>query len=731
MSIEHLLRPRSIAIVGASDSIGPGFNAWKALEHVGFEGKTFLVNPKKETLLGQKAYPSLAAIDEDVDAVFAAVRADLILDVTAQAIDKGVGAMTVMSSGFSDAGDAGLALQHRLSDLARANDIALCGPNCLGLLNFSARSAMFGTSLPDRVNRGGIAAIAQSGSVGIALLNSGRGLGLSHLVTSGNEAVTTTADFLEAFVDDDAVKSVIVFAEQIRKPQKFIEMVRRASERGKPVIVLKSGRSARGQAAVMAHTGAVAGSVEACDAALAASGAIQVFTLDEMLETAALVSQLRTRPTARSLGLLSLSGGEIALALDAAEASGVSFAPLGEAEAKLKNLLPEFAHLSNPLDLTWAGLYDMNVAQGCASAMAGIDDVGLVVLLQDAPSGLGPQQAARYTGLLQAVARGVEDAGKPLVAVSNLSDPPHPHLASAAEALDMPYLRGTRESLSALARYTEWASRPKRRPPPETPDTVRREAARRLGSFDGVRMPAEHEARHILAGYGVAGPEERLVESAQAAAQAAEQIGFPVVLKCIVADMMHKSDAGFVKLRLQSAAEVLACGEDMLQRATRLEGQVTLGLLVQKMMSPVAEILVGARVDPDFGPLIVVGAGGVNVELYRDVAVRVAPVDEREALAALESTQAARLLDGWRGNPPGDKAAAARAISALSHFIADFADHVQEVEINPLAVMEQGKGCIALDCLIVSDKLAINASAHAVGADNEAGHEPVKDDHEK
>jgi len=692
MGIRSLLNPRSIAIVGASDKIGPGFNAWNALKHVGYEGSVHLVNPNKPELLGQRAYPSLRDIDGEVDAVFIAVKAESVLEVAAQAVEKRAGALAILSSGFCDAGEAGLFLQQQLSQFAQANDLAVCGPNCLGLLNFAGRSALFGTSLPDSVKRGGIAAVVQSGSIGIALLNSGRGLGLSHLVTSGNEAVTATADYLEAFVDDPAVSTVIVFAEQIRKPQKFIAVAARAAAAGKPVIVLKSGRSERGRAAVMAHTGAVAGSVEACDAALRDAGVIQVFTLDELIETAALVSQLKNKPTARKVAALSLSGGEIALAVDAAEENGVVFAPLGPAEPKLKALLPPFAHLSNPLDLTWAGLYDPKVAEGCARALADLDEVGTVVLLQDAPAGLGAQQAARYSGLLRAVASGVQAAGKPLVAVSNLSDEPHPELARVARETGVPYLRGTREGLFAIARYA--AQRPPRERPPSDP-RERAAALERWKRLQGNPMPAEHEARAVLESYGIRGPEERFVRTPDEAAAAARVIGFPVVLKAIVAGVVHKSDAGLVKLRLTSEEAVRDAAEKM------AKPKPNLGFLVQKMITPIAELLVGARVDPDFGPLIVVGAGGVNVELYKDVSVGTAPISESDALAALASTRIARTLDGWRGAPRGDTEAAAKVIAALSRFIADFAGEFQEVEINPLAVSEEGKGCLALDCVIV------------------------------
>jgi acetate---CoA ligase (ADP-forming) len=688
VSIQKLLNPRSIAIVGASDKVGPGFNAWNALKHVGFGGNTYLVNPTKTELLGQKCYSSLDAIDGDVDAVFVAVKAENVLEVAKQAVAKKAGGMAILSSGFGDAGAEGLSLQNELASYAAEHNLSVCGPNCLGLLNFAGKTALFGTSLPDAVKRGGIAAIVQSGSIGIALLNSARGLGLSHMITSGNEAVTATADYLEALIDDPAVKTVIVFAEQIHKPAKFMAMTRKAADAGTPIIVLKSGRSEKGQAAVMAHTGAVAGSVEACDAALAASGAIQVFSLDELIETAALVSQIKTRPTARAIGALSLSGGEIALALDAAEESGVVFAPLGEAEAKIKPLMPEFSHLANPLDLTWVGLYDPKVAEQCAKAFGELKDVGALVLMQDAPTGLGTQQAARYATLLAAVARGSEAAGKPLVAVSNLSDEPHPELARVAHETGTPYLRGTREGLAAIARYLCWAVHSFDRKAPVSRPGEKESAAKLLSQF---RTPAEHEARAILASYGIAGPKEKYVTSADDAAIAAESIGFPVVLKGVVPGMLHKTEAGLVKLRLSDAQAVRDTAGSM--KAP--------GYLVQQMVSSVAELFVGARVDPDFGPLIVVGAGGVNVELCKDVAVRLAPISEQEALEAIAATRVSRLLSGWRGAKPADIEALAKTVSALSRFIADFKSDVSEVEINPLAVLEQGSGCVALDALIV------------------------------
>lgn len=704
MGIGQLLNPRSIAIVGASDKVGPGFNAWNALRHVGFSGTVHLVNPRRDTLLGQTAYPSLSEVPGPVDAVFVAVQAEAVAGVARAAVAKGAGALVVLSSGFGETGPDGAAAQAELEALAAAHDLAVCGPNCLGLLNFSAGTALFGTSLPDEIARGGIAAVLQSGSVGIALLNSARRLGFACMVTSGNEAVTTAADYVGAFVDDPAVTTIVVFAEQIRKPSAFMAALKRARAAGKPVIVLKSGRSQLGQAAVKAHTGAVAGSVEACDAALADAGAIQVFSLDELIETALLVSELKAAPRGRKAGgkaaALSLSGGEIALALDMAEEAGFPFAtPTPQTAAALAALLPPFAHIANPLDLTWAGLYDPQVARGCARALTAQEDVGLLVLLQDAPALLGAQQAARYQALLQAVAAGAADTGTPLVALSNLSDQPQAALEATARALGVPYLRGTRAGMTALARHGRWAEAVAR-PRGAGPSPCAASARDRIAQIPPARLATEAEARHVLGAYGIAGPRELRVETVEAAAAAAEAMGYPVVLKGLVANLVHKSDAGLVRVGLKGPQEVRTAAQDMIAAAARLDGAF-LGLLVQEQAKPVAELFVGARLDPDFGPLVVVGAGGVEVELYKDVAVRMAPVDEDEALAALHATRISRLLKGWRGSRPGDERAVAKVVSALSTFLSDFAGEVSEVEINPLAVFEEGRGCSALDCVII------------------------------
>jgi acetate---CoA ligase (ADP-forming) len=705
MAIDRLLRPKSIAIVGASEKIGPGFNAWNALKTLGYEGAVHLINPSSPEILGQPCYPSLLDVPGTVDAVFIAVQAGKAVKAARAAAAKGAGGLAVLSSGFTEAGAEGADMQRELAALARAHDMAVCGPNCLGFLNFADRTALFGTSLPTELPVGRTAAIVQSGSIGIALLNAARALGLSHLITSGNEAVTTVADYLAFFAEEPGVETVLVFLEQLREPRRFIAACRRARALGKPVIVLKSGRSAKGRQAVTAHTGAVAGSVEAGDAALRAAGAIQVFSLDEMIETAVAFAALPRRPKAPGAAVVSLSGGEIALALDAADAAGLPLPAVSTARDALVDLLPPRSHIANPLDLTWAGLYDATIARRCVKALGAQTDVGLIVLLQDAPRGLGEQQARRYATLLAAVADGAHDAGVPAVAVSNLCSDIHADYARTAAEKSVPSLRGTSEGIGAIAHHLRWQTAT-----PAVDDfpigapadaSMRGAAAAALAAASPDPVLDEREAKAVLAACGFPTLPERLALNSDEAKAALQDLGAPVVMKALVPGIAHKSEHGLVRLNIRSAQEAEDAARALLEKGGSLAPEGPVRLLVQPMVSPVAELLIGARVDPEYGPVIVAGTGGINVELFKDVAVRLAPVSPAAAEEMLRSTRAARLLDGWRGKPRGDIAAAAAIVSRLSHLIAELEGEVREIEINPLAVLPAGQGCVPLDCLLV------------------------------
>ena len=575
MAIDRLLRPRSIAIVGASEKIGPGFNAWNALKTVGYSGAIHLINPSRKEILGQACYASLLEVPGELDAVFIAVQADKVVDVARDAAAKGAGGLAVLSSGFTEAGEHGAAMQRELVALAGAHDMAVCGPNCLGFLNFADCTALFGTSLPSELPVGDVAAIVQSGSIGIALLNAARGLGLSHLITSGNEAVTTVADYLAALVEEPVVRTVVIFLEQLRRPKAFIEACRRARALGKPVVVLKSGRSAKGQHAVAAHTGAVAGSVEVSDAALLAAGCIQVFSLDELIETAVTFSALPRPLMASGAAMVSLSGGEIALALDAADEAGLALPPVSTARDTLASLLPPHSHIANPLDLTWAGLYDATIARRCVKALAEQPDVGLIMLLQDAPRGLGAQQANRYATLLAAVADGARDAGVPAVAVSNLCSDVHPDYARIAVDKSVASLRGTAEGIGAVAHFLRWQAAPPTQcaGPFGAPAGNSAAKMRAIAALAAARPGAvldEHEAKAVLAAYDFPALSERLASSIEDARAAFLELGGPVAMKALVPGIAHKSEHGLVRLNIRSAQEADQVARELFEKGRRL-----------------------------------------------------------------------------------------------------------------------------------------------------------------
>src|SRR5215467_13971668 len=502
MSVSRLLRPSSIAIVGASEKVGPGLNAWLTLQRLDYPGTVHLVTPSRPELFGRRTYPTLDAIGEPVDLVFIAVPQAAVVETV-----RAAGGAAILSSGFGEAGADGVRAQAELSSIARAHDLAVCGPNCLGFVNFASRAAAWGTTIPDDAARGRVAAVVQSGSIGIALLNAGRDIGLSYLITSGNEAATTAAEYIDYLVDDDDVGVIIGFFEQLRQPQRFVAAARRAATLGKPVIVVKSGRSERGRAAVMAHTGAVAGSDEVCDAAFRAAGVMRVGSLDELIEMAALCAGRTARPKARGVGVLSPSGGEIALALDIAEAAALELPTIAAGAQRIEKLLPDFAHVTNPLDLTWAGLYDPAVARQCAETLANEPGVGMLVLLQDAPRSLATQQAERYARLLRAVGEGAAASSTPVV-VSNLAVDFHPAFAAAAREAGAPCLRGTAEGLYAVARYARWATSPPEEAAAPSPARLAAaaEARHRWAARQGSHAPVEHEARAIVASYGIDGP---------------------------------------------------------------------------------------------------------------------------------------------------------------------------------------------------------------------------------
>ena len=691
-----LLAPRSVAIVGASpreDAIG--FRVIRNLRRLGYPGSIVPVNPRYPEVAGLPCYPSLSALPEPVDAAFIAVPNTNGPALVEEAGKAGIRALVVNASGYADGGPEGRALQQRLVAAANAHGIAVAGPNNMGYVNVHGRIAMWTAGRMPAFTPGPAAIISQSGSIAIALSQDERALGIAYVISAGNEAVVTAADYIAEVVRDDAVGVVLVFLETIRDPARFIEAAAQARARGKPVIALKVGRSEGGRVAVAAHTGALAGEDAVYDAFFEQHGIVRVRDLDEMIEAATLFASYPSPPASRNVVAVTLSGGEAALAADLGAELGLRFPELSPATLeRIRPAFPPFGTPRNPVD-AWGLCWDRDRFRRILEAL--VDDPALPTIAfgVDATSvgGGDAPMTAEVAAMCVELAKGTETR---FVFFNNATgNGPNPDIRTLLKAGGIPYLAGMRTALTVLARWTTQGERGQRPPAPSIDPRQEdrwRTAVRDLPALD------ERARFRLLRDAGVPMAETLTVHSADEAVMAAERVGYPVVLKAAGADVAHKTERGLVRLGLPDAAAVRSAFADLTARA----GCDGVTLVVQPMAGAGVELIVGIRNDAAFGSLTVVGLGGVYVELLGEAALRVGPVSTETAAGMLRETRAGAVLDGFRGAGPFDLGAAARAIAALSAFGAATHGLLAAVEVNPLIVLPRGGGAVGVDVLLES-----------------------------
>ena len=688
VSLHKLMNPRSIAVVGASERQDAlGSRVIRNLRALGYEGRIYPVNPRYKSIGDLACFPALAELPERVDAAFLAVPAAQGPDLVEDAAKAGICAVFVNANGYADGDAAGVGLQRRIEDIAKAHSIALCGPNNLGLINVRDHAAIWTPRYMMPVKSGPIALISQSGSIAIVLADDERKIGFSYLVTAGNEAVLTVAEYMHYCAQDDRVGVILVYLETIRRVEAFAEAAREAQQRGKPVIVLKLGASEGGRAMVQAHTGSLAGDDRLYDALFAKLGIVRVRDLDEMLETAILLSAYPTRRNGEVVAL-TLSGGEAALIADTAAASRVTLAKLSAATLeKLRPAFPPYSRIGNPIDVWGLGFTAERFGLIVDSVMAD-PAIGTIAVSVDAPGAGGADVPYACTMAEVCVAAAARSDSKRFVFFNNATGTgPNDEVRAILDRARIPYLSGVRTALTAVGSWL------RERSAVATP--VIRPIAK-----DRVDAARTDVARfELLAGAGL--PMARCigVRSASEAALAAERLHFPVVLKGSAPGLAHKSDLGLVHAGLRDIAAVKVAYENV---AAILDKQVAepdeREIYVQAMTKPGVELILGIRNEPGFGSFVIAGAGGVFVELIKQASIRLGPVDEKEALIMLQETPAATLLAGFRGKGPYDVSAVARAIAALSRLGAATVGRLATIEINPLIVNE--RGAVGVDVLI-------------------------------
>ncbi|MGB9552865.1 MAG: acetate--CoA ligase family protein, partial [bacterium] len=622
--------------------------------------------------------------------------AEKVLPVLMEGAQKGIKAAWAFASGFAESGEEGRKLQQKLSDFCAENGIQFCGPNCVGLVNLNASFAAFSAPLNQHLKKGNIGAIVQSGSVCLALTNSNRGIGFSKIISTGNEAVLEATEYLDYLLDDQETEVIALFIESFRKPERLEYISRKAKELNKPIILVKVGKSELAQRATVAHTGALAGSDRVHDALFQKIGFVRVNDLDELLEASELFLKFRDNlPLSNKIALLTVSGGEIGLIADLADGRQFIFPELSpDSRKKLKEALPPYTTISNPLDAWGSGDLERTYPPSM-EVLAQEPGVNMLLVSLDATADLAPKQTEQYLTIARSAARVKKSCQKPIVFFSNVSGGFDPKIHSVLEEAGIPFLQGTRESLQAVDKLI-WYSKYLKREKVQVPDfQVNLEKVKALfSSREGFLK--EHEAKEILEAYGIKSPKEFVVKNIQETLDRASSIGYPVVLKVHSSSVLHKTDAGGVILDIENP-EGLARA---FQKISEIFPQEKEFLLSQMVKEQVAEAILGIYLDRSFGPVLVFGSGGVLVELIQDYSLRLPPLDYQEALQMVEETKLYKLVSGFRGKPKGDLRGLCEALVRLGKLASDFKDKIKALDINPLFIMPEGQGVLAIDALM-------------------------------
>lgn len=679
--IESFFSPEGVAVVGASgDAQKLGFGVVRNLVEHGYRGRIYPVNPTTREILGLRCYPSLADVPDPVDLAVVVVPAPAVVEVIEACGRRGIRHAVVVSGGFRETGPEGAAREQALAAAARRHGVRLIGPNCIGTIDtHTPVNTTFVTGMP---RPGEIGFVSHSGAICAVVIDWARsaGVGFSRIVSLGNQVDVNEAEALAALASDPQTQVITAYLEGVADGRTFLQLAAETARR-KPLVVIKAGSGESGARAVASHTGALAGDAQVFDVALRKAGVIRATTMEELLDWARALAW-QPLPRGNRVAVLTNAGGPGILAVDALEAAGLRLAPLADATREyLRACIPPAGSANNPVDiLAGSGPGAYAVALDALLADPTVDAALVITAPNDwfLPSSLAEticDVAAAYRKPVLVSLIGLAP-GDPAQAILNRRRVPN---------LAFPERAGP--TLSAMVARSRWLAT----------------AAEVPALLEGIDADAaraalgEGDLSGLLAAYGVALPPSRLAATAEEAAQAAAHIGYPVALKLVSPDITHKSDAGGVVLGLRGAAEVRDAFERIVAVArAAVPGAAIEGVLVQQMLSGGQELIVGVRRDPQFGPVVLAGTGGVEVELVRDVALDLAPLSRGEAGRLLDQTRAGLRLAGWRGAPASDRAAAVEAIVRLAQLACDL-PQVAELEINPLYVLPAGRGAIAID----------------------------------
>jgi acetyltransferase len=704
-----LMNPRSVAIVGASQrGTSPlnreprGNRVIRNLRNFGYPGRIVAVNPKYNEVMDCPCYPEIAAIPEPVDCVVLAVPGRHVPDLLEAATDAAVRAAVVFSAGFAETSAEGKARQSRLEALSRERGLLVCGPNCYGILNVFGKAALFASTIPAGFLGGSVALVSQSGGLSTTLANAlmlNRHVGLSYIVSCGNQAGATIEEYFNYLIEDPHTRVIAAFVEGFKQPRKLLAAAEKAAAHQKPLIILKGGRSEVSRRAAATHSGSLAGAAEVFDAAFRQTGAIAVRSLNELIDTISLFSCdtfIGRYRGGRRIGVLSGSGGECTLVSDAAAHVGVEVPELTETtKAQLQNAVADFGNMNNPLDGTGAMYDDEKIFPRLLGAL--LEDANMdVVTVNLEANDPRPRELKSGNRFAAAIETAAAAANKPLACFSSVvGGPVDPEILLPLRAAGVPLMEGAECAMTAIRHLADYHEFCTSRPANAMSAPIGA-PARKLPA--GI-MPAAAAFR-LLEDFGIPVVRGVITHSAEQAAAAAEELGFPVALKIESRDISHKTDVGGVALQLTDRDVVKSAYEQIRREVrARIPGAKIDGILVQRMAVAGVEMMLGIKRDPLFGPVILCGFGGVFVEILKDVAIGIPPLSREQALKMLQELRGFPLLGGLRGRPAADIDALCAAVVDISRLASSLGEQILGLDINPLIVLPAGQGVLAVDAL--------------------------------
>lgn len=684
------LSPKSIAVIGASDKPG---SVGRTITHNiinGFTGTLYPISPTRPKVFGKKAFKSVLDVPGSIDLAVIVTKNTIVPTVLEECGRKKIRGAIIITAGFKEVDKQGAELEQRLADIAKKYRIQVIGPNCLGVMNLDPKIMMNSTFLKVTPKTGRIALVSQSGAICAALCEdaSAQGIGFSAVISMGNKAVMSEVDVLKMLAEHKQTGVIVMYLEDMGDGQEFLRVCRRITRKlKKPVLVLKAGRSPEGAKAAMSHTGALMGSDEIYDALLRQSGAIRVDTMEELFDYATAFSK-QPLPMKGGTVIVSNAGGPAIISTDACSRMGIKMAKIDNIRKKIDAVIPPWGSSRNPVDIV--GDADYSRFHGVLDVVLKHKNVGSVISM------CTPSATLDYDRLAEVIVKMSKKYKKTMLASLMGLDEGVKNREILAEG-GVPfytYAEGAIRALHAMIRFSSWLSRPES---PVKKFKVNRARAQRI--IDAARKEKrssllEEEGQEILKAYGFPLPKSALAGTPEEAVRAAKKIGYPVVMKIVSPQITHKSDAGGVRVNLANDREVRAAFSEITRNAKKYDRRAEIkGVLVVQMISGGKEMIIGSKQEPGFGPVLMLGAGGIYVEVLKDVTFRLAPVTPYESDEMISEIKTRKLLEGVRGQKPSDTAALAQCIQRLSQLVTDL--DIKELDMNPVLVMP--KGCYVLD----------------------------------